>query len=565
VLNNLAELGYHKGVLHGKAGRLFLLVFRALSKLELLFQRWCDWKRTRRNLKNTYQKSVRRTTKMLRFCSTKWGVLLILLVMAAVTIALNMDSFTTQTAVGQAADDDFRYLERANRAFIEVINAAKSSVVQITTTKVVSDRGSQRQFDFFHYWFGEPRNRRDQVVPEEQKREVQGALGSGVIVTEDGYVLTNYHIIDGAEDIEVTLPNGRKYAAEVIGRDSGIEGADVAVLKIEAKGLPALKFGDSDKLQVGEWVVAIGTPFGFAQTVTRGIVSAKGRSLDEINVVVQYADFIQTDAAINRGNSGGALINIHGHLVGINTAIVTGGGFSRGNVGVGFAIPINLAGRIMRALIEKGEVERGWLGVGLQSVDHDIAETHQLGEPRGALVSYVGKGMPGDEAGIQRGDVIVEFNNVRIRDDNHLTNTVAATEVGKTVEVKVIRRGKEKSLRVQLGKRTEEALAAMGGSTPYIFAGLRVTELTDQLAAANGHERENGVLVVDVERGSPAARGGIRRGDLIQEVEWEKITTIAKFREQVKAVAANPKVVLYVRHRNGLPEYVVLKNIESQR
>jgi S1-C subfamily serine protease len=280
---------------------------------------------------------------------------------------------------------------------------------------------------------------------------------------------------------------------------------------------------------------------------------------------VKYADFIQTDAAINRGNSGGALINIHGHLVGINTAIVTGGGFSRGNVGVGFAIPINLAGRIMRALIEKGEVERGWLGVGLQSVDHDIAETHQLGEPRGALVSYVGKGMPGDEAGIQRGDVIVEFNNVRIRDDNHLSNTVAATEVGKTVEVKVIRRGKEKSLRVQLGKRTEEALAAMGGSTPYIFAGLRVTELTDQLAAANGHERENGVLVVAVERGSPAARGGIRRGDLIQEVEWEKITTIAKFREQVKAVAANPKVVLYVRHRNGLPEYVVLKNIESQR
>lgn len=502
---------------------------------------------------------------MLRFCSTKWGVLLILLVMAAVTIALNMDSFTTQTAVGQAADDDFRYLERANRAFIEVINAAKSSVVQITTTKVVSDRGSQRQFDFFHYWFGEPRNRRDQVVPEEQKREVQGALGSGVIVTEDGYVLTNYHIIDGAEDIEVTLPNGRKYAAEVIGRDSGIEGADVAVLKIEAKGLPALKFGDSDKLQVGEWVVAIGTPFGFAQTVTRGIVSAKGRSLDEINVVVQYADFIQTDAAINRGNSGGALINIHGHLVGINTAIVTSGGFSRGNVGVGFAIPINLAGRIMRALIEKGEVERGWLGVRLQSVDHDIAETYQLGEPRGALVSYVGKGMPGDEAGIQRGDVIVEFNNVRIRDDNHLRNTVAATEVGKTVEVKVIRRGKEKSLRVQLGKRTEEALTAMGGSTPYIFAGLRVTELTDQLAAAHGHERENGVLVVDVERGSPAARGGIRRGDLIQEVEWEKITTIAKFREQVKAVAANPKVVLYVRHRNGLPEYVVLKNIESQR
>ena len=290
---------------------------------------------------------------MLRFCSTKWRVLLFLLTITAVAITLNTIFFTTQTADGQAAEDDFAYLERANHAFIEVINNAKSSVVQITTTH------SQRQFDIFHYWFGEPRNRRDRNEPEVEER-----LGSGVIVTEDGYILTNNHVIEDAEEIEVTLPNGRKFQAEVIGSDSRKQGTDVAVLKIEAKELPALEFGDSDKLQVGEWVVAIGTPFNLAQTVTRGVVSAKGRSSSEIGIV-EYADFIQTDAEINRGNSGGALINIHGHLVGINTAIVTGGGFSQGNVGVGFAIPINLAGRIMRTLIEKGEVERGWLGMEL--------------------------------------------------------------------------------------------------------------------------------------------------------------------------------------------------------
>jgi serine protease Do len=510
---------------------------------------------------------------MFKSNSTKWTISLVviaLIIAVGVTVNTENPTFTPQTAIGQTSDSfsqDFEYLERANRAFIEVVNRAKPAVVQITTTRLVSARQNSSDFfsdDWFDFWVGprERREQRDSDEREEEKREVPGGLGSGVIVSEDGYILTNNHVVENAEEVQVILPDGRKYRAKFIGKDAGNRGTDLAVLKIDGKNLPALPIGNSEELQIGEWVIAIGSPFGLAQTVTRGMVSAKGRLLDNMNIV-KYADFIQTDAAINRGNSGGALINIRGELIGINTAIATGGGGN--NVGVGFAIPSQLAKRIMDELIEKGEVERGWLGVGLQSVDHDIAETHQLGEPRGALVSYVGKGMPGDEAGIQRGDVIVEFNNVRIRDDNHLTNTVAATEVGKTVEVKVIRRGKEKSLRVQLGKRTEEALAAMGGSTPYIFAGLRVTELTDQLAAANGHERENGVLVVDVERGSPAARGGIRRGDLIQEVEWEKITTIAKFREQVKAVAANPKVVLYVRHRNGLPEYVVLKNFESQR
>ena len=502
---------------------------------------------------------------MLRFCTTKWGILLTLMTIAAVAITFNTEFYTTQTAVSQAADDDLAYLERANRAFIEVINAAKPSVVQITTTKLVSMRSSQRQFDFFdddifRYWFGEPRDRRNRNEPEEE-REVPGGLGSGVIVTEDGYILTNNHVIDGAEDIQVTLPNGREYEAVVIGKDPGIEGTDVAVLKIEAEGLPELEFGDSDKLQVGEWVVAIGSPFGLAQTVTRGVVSGKGRSREDIDIV-KHADFIQTDAAINRGNSGGALINIHGQLVGINTAIVTGGVYLQGNMGVGFAIPINLADRIMKMLIEKGEVEHGWLGVTLQKIDHDIAEKLELGEPRGALITDVGEDMPADEAGIQIGDVIVEFNNVRIRNIVHLVDIVAATEIGKTVEVKVIRRGKEKTLRVQPSKRTNEAIATLRGG---VFAGLQASELTEQLAAAYGHESEEGVIVVGVERGSPAARAGIRRGDLIQQIHWKQVTTIAEYRQQVKDVADNPQVVLYVRHRSGAPEYVVINNTESER
>lgn len=514
---------------------------------------------------------------MHRLISSKWSVPLILLAIAAVAISTKVEFFTTQTAVGQATDDDFMYLERANRAFIEVINAAKPAVVQITTTKLVSRRGSQRQFDLFddelyRYWFGEPRNRQDRDDSEEQEREIPGALGSGVIVTEDGYILTNNHVIDGAEDIKVTLSNGLEFEAEVVGRDPGNQGTDVAVLKIDGTDLPALEFGDSDDLQVGEWVVAIGSPFKLAQTVTRGVVSAKGRSEKEIKVV-SYGDFIQTDAPINRGNSGGALINIRGQLVGINTAIVTSGGFSLGNVGVGLAIPINLADRIMRSLIEKGEVERGWLGVSLQEISHDNAAQFALAEPHGVLVNKVGRSTPADEAGMLRGDVIVEFNNVTIRDPKHLRDTVASTDVGKTVNVKIIRRGKEKSLKVRLGKRTGEALASMGGTSRYVpggqdedaFAGLRVSELTDRLAAEFRHEGEKGVIVLNVERRSPAARAGIRRGDLIQEIHWEKVTSIAEYRERIKALLDEPDVVLYVRHITGLPEYVVLKNIKSQK
>ena len=514
---------------------------------------------------------------MFKSHSTKWLISLVaiaLIITVGVTINPDNPTFTSQTAIGQTNDSfnqDFEYLERANRAFIEVVNRAKPAVVQVTTTRLVSTRQGPSDFfsdDLFEFWFG-PRERREQPNRDEpeEKEEVPSGLGSGVIVSEDGYILTNNHVIEGAEGIVVVLSNGREYKAKVVGRDAGRQGTDLAVLKIDGDGLPALRLGNSEELQTGEWVIAIGSPFGLAQTVTRGMVSAKGRTSPGIDI--RYTDFIQTDAAINRGNSGGALINIRGELIGINTAIATGGGFSQSNAGVGFAIPSNLAKRVMTQLIEKGEVERGWLGVSLQPLDYDLAEKLQLGEPRGALIAEAINGTPAHKAGIRRRDVIVEFDGITIRDSNHLMHVVAAAGVGKTVEVKVIRDGKEKVLRVKLEKRTEEVLRLSGRGGPVgpaedttaAFAGIRVQGLTDELAARYGYEGESGVIVAAVARRSPAARAQIDVGVLIQEIEGVEISNLKDYREQIKAVKDKSKILLYIRKPNNRgAAFVTLEN-----
>ena len=319
-------------------------------------------------------------------------------------------------------------------------------------------------------------------------------------------------------------------------------------------------------------MIAIGSPFKLAQTVTRGMVSAKGRSPDDMDnmKIVEYADFIQTDAAINRGNSGGALINIRGELIGINTAIATGGGLSYGNVGVGFAIPSNLAKQIMTQLIEKGEVERGWLGVSLQPIDYSLAEKLKLEEPRGALIGEAYKGTPAHKAGIRRGDVIVEFDQVAIRDSNHLMHVVAATGAGKTVEVKVIRKGTEKVLEVKLEKRTQEVLTRLRGRGERFvpdeeeagaFADIHVQDLTDELAARYRYEGETGVIVAAVDQRSTAARAGISVGTLIQEIEGVEISDLKDYREQIRAVKAKSKILLYVRLPNDRgAAYLTLEN-----
>ncbi len=492
-------------------------------------------------------------------------------------IAWQVATVTLITANAQSdeanLDLDQEHLERANRAFINLVNKAKPAVVQITTTRMISNRREQMPFDedFFRQW---RRFFPDAVPPEggdeesaPRQREVPGGLGSGAIVSADGYILTNNHVIEGASDIQVVLSDGREFDAKIIGTDSGRDGTDLALLKIEEKSLPHLVFGDSSQLEVGEWVVAIGSPFGLSQTVTRGIVSAKGRDTNDVRIA-NYADFIQTDAAINRGNSGGALINVQGQLVGINTAILTSNGSSQGNVGVGFAIPSNLVQKIMQALKKDGEVTRGWLGIQFQGVTNDIAEKYKLPDTKGALVVMVGTNSPADKGGLKRGDVIISFDGQQIKDGDDLRNIVADAGAGERVTVKVVRKGKTKNLKIKLGKRTEKALANLqtgqdmerqsNDDEVEEFAGMKVVDLTDKLAEQYDYQDEEGVVVTNIEENSSAEKAGLQVGDLIKEIDWEPITNIEDYRTRLNVVAKESKILLHVLHSNGRPEYVTL-------
>ena len=520
-------------------------------------------------------------------------VLLILtafVVVAGIVISWDTDEFTVQTAIGQTNDtleasEDFLHLERANRAFINVVKRTRPAVVQITTQTrrnriVISERNQltpeeRREFRRFfgdelplpfRRFFEEPER-----APIPNLRPSQG-VGSGVIVSADGYILTNNHVIEGTDAIKVTLSDGKEYDAELVGRDdarSGVGGSDLAVIKIDANDLPVLPFGDSDALEVGEWVMAIGTPLNYSQSVTRGIVSAKGRT-----GFTAYGQFIQTDAPINQGNSGGALINIRGELVGINTLIATNG-VTMGNIGIGFSIPSNLAQQILPQLIGNGKVERGWLGISMNAVSAELAEELNLDKPRGVLVKVVGPESPAQKAGIQPGDVILIFDRQQVQDLDHLRHIVAATTVGKSVEVTVIREnGEAEQLTVKLGRRTQETLASLSPNEAFpkveqadeeeeeTLAGLHVQELTPEIAERYGYTSgEKGVIVTQVEPGSNAEKKGIKPGYLIQEMEWTPIDNLESYDRVVKQLKTQNKrrVLLYVRlpdNRGG--DYVTL-------
>ena len=498
-----------------------------------------------------------------------------LIVVVGIVINWDTDEFTLQTAIGQTHDTpeaskdpeylenatqalDFQYLERANQAFINLVARTRPAVVQITTQTERNQRQQSRGSfgdDFYRFFFG----------PESDPVE---GLGSGVIVREDGYILTNNHVVDGVNNITVTLANGREYEAELIGSDPVQRtggGSDLALIKIDAEGLPALQFGDSDALEVGEWVIAIGSPLGLAQTVTRGVVSAKSRS--------GLSDFIQTDAPINRGNSGGALINIRGELVGINTLILTSG--SPGNIGIGFAISSNIAQSLMPDLIKHGKIVRGWLGITMGPVSHDLADKLQFESPRGVVVHTVSKDSPAKKAGIRPRDVIVEFDGERVRDIRHLLHTVAATKVGKPVKLKVLRGGKqEKILTVKLVERNAEIVAKHNqemerGELEEVFAGISVGDLTPAIAKRYGYaSSEIGVVVIDVESDSDAQRKGIRPGFLIQEIEWEPINSLETYSRTVNQLLKDNReqVLLYVKVPNGRGgEYVTINVHTSDR
>jgi len=425
--------------------------------------------------------------------------------------------------------------------FAGLAEQLKPAVVNISTAKTMKPRtpafrGPQRPdqdlFDeFFERFF------RD--LPQSPRKE--RSLGTGFIISDDGYILTNDHVVDGADEIKVKLSDGRVFSGAVRGLDPKL---DLALIKIEAGNhLPVAKLGDSDKLRIGEWVMAIGNPFGLEQTVTVGIVSAKGRVIG----AGPYDDFIQTDASINPGNSGGPLFNLNGEVVGINTAIVAGG------QGIGFAIPVNMAKQVVTQLREVGKVTRGWLGVVVQPLSEELAQSFGLDRPRGALVSEVVKGSPAERAGVKRGDVILNFDGQAIDERNDLPKVVAATPVGKTVKMVVFREDRQQELKVEVGKLAEEGgeltdEGATGGQL-----GLTVTALTPELARRYELDpASRGVLITAIEAGSSAAAANVRPGDLVIEVDGRDVDSVKAFETAVAKAGKGKVLRLLIQRRNAL-------------
>ncbi|OGQ25039.1 MAG: peptidase [Deltaproteobacteria bacterium RIFCSPHIGHO2_02_FULL_60_17] len=430
--------------------------------------------------------------------------------------------------------------------FVSLANSLKPVVVNISTTQVSEGvpgfggpLGEEDPFqDFWRRFFGGPMPR----GPQRQK-----SLGSGFIIDRDGSILTNNHVVENAQKITVKLADEREFEAKVVGKDPK---TDIAVIKINAKGnfsVPPL--GDSDQLQVGEWVMAIGNPFGLDNTVTAGIVSAKGRHIG----AGPYDNFIQTDASINPGNSGGPLINLRGEVVGINTAI-----FSRtgGNIGIGFAIPINLVKELLPQLKGKGKVTRGYLGVLIQKVTPDIAESLGMDKSRGALVASVSKDGPAERAGVKVGDVIVEFDGKEIKDSNDLPIVVARTPVDRKVRLKVLRDKKEVMLTVAVGELKEEEVVASAKEKGEL--GLTVQRLTPQIAESLGLDRAEGVVITAVEPGSPGDDAGLRRSDVILEIDRKPVRNLADYRKVI-AESKKGKGILFLVRRGENTLFLALK------
>ncbi len=449
--------------------------------------------------------------------------------------------------------------------FTDLVEKARATVVNISSTqKITRGRGfgpfndphgrrPETPFDdFFRRFFGEEYG---DGGPEEY---FDKSLGSGFIVSEDGYILTNNHVIRGADEVIVRLSDRREFVAEVVGTDKR---SDVALLKIDAEGLPVAEIGDSNKLKVGGWVLAIGSPFGFDYTVTAGIVSAKARSLPNEN----YVPFIQTDVAINPGNSGGPLLNMEGEVVGINSQIYSRTG---GFMGLSFAIPIEVVMDVVEQLKTSGHVVRGWLGILIQDVTRELAESFGMEKPIGALVARVLPDSPAEDAGIKVGDVIVEYDGREVESSSALPPMVGSTKVGEKVKVKIIREGKAKTLKVKISElpNDDEIKLARedGDGTSEVRIkriDLVVSDLTDEQKDAR--ENKNGVYV-DAVKSGPASRAGIRRGDIILKFNGEDIESVKQFKALVEdAPDSKPVPVLILRR--GSPIFLALKIVEEEK
>jgi len=416
-------------------------------------------------------------------------------------------------------------------SFAQVAESVGPAVVNINTVTRVSGRTPVEEFfgdELLKRFFGD--------VPE--KQQVQRSLGSGVIVDPSGIVLTNAHVVERATEIEVVTADGKKHKAKPLGSDRK---TDLAVLRLQGGGpYPAANLGDSDRVKVGDWVLAIGSPFGLQQTVTAGIISAKGRSIGQ----GPFDDFLQTDAAINPGNSGGPLVNMSGEVVGINSAILSRTG---GNVGIGFSIPVNMAKQIYTELAAKGKITRGWLGVSIQPLTPDLAKGFGLKEPSGVLISDVVQDSPAAAAGIVSGDIIVEFDKKKIESPQELQKVVAATQPGRAVPLKVWRDKSEKMLEIKIGETPDENVALKSTNKGKSLLGLEVRPITPELARQLNLRNPEGVIVFQVDEDSAASEAGVQRGDVIREVNRQRVRSLPDFEKATKDVKDGDRVTVLLQ------------------
>ncbi|NDY41802.1 DegQ family serine endoprotease [Dissulfurirhabdus thermomarina] len=471
-----------------------------------------------------------------------WALALVVLVLSWCPVQASADDVAGAVAL----------LEQTSKAFASVVEKARPAVVFVQVEKTVERGGGfghpmEDPFGFFN----DPFFRRffgPQFQPGPRKYRQVGQ-GSGFIISPDGYILTNNHVVGDADVIKVKLNDGRQFRAKRVGTDPR---TDVAVIKVDARGLPVVPLGDSDALRVGEWVIAMGSPFGLVGTVTVGVVSAKGRSRIGIN---DYEDFIQTDAAINPGNSGGPLLNIRGEVVGMNTAIFSRSG---GYMGIGFAIPINMAKVIKDQLVKTGKVVRGWLGVVIQDVDEELARSFKLEKVEGVLVSEVADDSPAARGGLRQGDVILRFNGKKVVDTGELRNQIALTRPGTAVTFDILRNGKHKRLRVVIGEQPTEAAETAAGNELLEKLGFTPQELTPELAEQLGYRMGQGVLVAEVAPASPAAQAGMRPGQLIEEVNHKSTPSLDAF---FKALSESEKTgrVLFRIREGRYSRYVAIR------
>jgi serine protease Do len=445
--------------------------------------------------------------------------------------------------IGSVADAKTTEYFDAPASFNQLAEMVSPAVVNIRTVKTIKGGGPGfRQFqrdpwgenspfkEFFERYFGE----------DSQREFKQPSLGSGFIIDREGFVVTNNHVIEDADQIKVKFKDDREFDAKIVGRDPN---TDLALLKIESgENLPVVKLGDSDALKVGQWVIAIGSPFGLEHTVTAGIVSAKGRVIGS----GPYDDFIQTDASINPGNSGGPLLNLKGEVVGINTAIIASG------QGIGFAIPINLARDILMALKTEGEVTRGWLGVAIQDLNGDMAEYYGVDDKKGVFVNDVFEGDPADRAGIKAKDIILEVNGEKIKSSRQLTGMIAGIPVGESASIKILRDGHEKTLKVKIAKRPEEKLAARGQPREAASEfGIRVSDLTPEILQRFNLEESSGVIVTDIEGGSKGDQAGVRVGDVIKEINRQPVKNTDDYEAILNQLSSGEPVNLFIRRKNA--------------